>query len=149
MVSAYKNRLIGISHTTKISNWRFLKNGWTSLKLVTRLRRVSSNDALIADNATIKKKIPRIHRIMMTFRVDDASNVENFGLCYRQPQSWTFQEKSCAGYTLDKSRITFLAACNSSSTEKLPIMIEKRAWKPQQFKTKTGQELGFDYYGNI
>lgn len=57
-------------------------------------------------------------------------------------------EKPRVGYKLEKFKTTFLAACNSRSTEKLLLMVEGRTWKSRPLNGRTRQELGFDYGAN-
>lgn len=43
-------------------------------------------------------------------------------------------------------RITFLAACNSNDTERMPLMIVGKAARPRPFERSSGADLGFDYH---
>lgn len=112
-----------------------------------RFRRVHG-EALSADNDAVSHQMPRIERIVMTFANKDVWNADEFGLYYRQPSGWTLCKRAVSGHKKEKSRLTFLACCNSDGSEKMPLMIIGHAERPRPFGRKYGRDLGFDYHFN-
>lgn len=112
-----------------------------------RFRRVHGEEMSADDNA-IRREMPRLLRIVSTYPHADIWNADEFGLFYRQPPSWTLSTKPVSGFKKEKARISFLACCNYTGTEQMPLMIIGNSKKPHAFKGKTGQELGFDYHFN-
>lgn len=64
---------------------------------------------------------------------------------FHQSLELTLSPKGSASsiYRKDKTRITFIAACNSSGTEKIPLMVVGKAARPRSFSSMSGAELGF------
>lgn len=56
--------------------------------------------------------------------------------------------RQMSGKKSDKFRITLGLACNADGSEKLPPIYIGKSAKPQCFKGKTPQQLGFDYHNN-
>lgn len=107
-------------------------------------------EALSADDDAIAALLPGLRVIIMSYDPKDVWNADEFGLFFRQALGWTLSKKGRApsGYKKDKTRITFLAACNATGTEKMPLMIIGNSCRPRPFGRKSGAELGFDYHYN-
>lgn len=97
-----------------------------------------------ADHDAIAREMPRINLIIATYAKRDVWNADEFGLFYRQPPTWTPSQGPVSGFKKEKTRITLLAFCNNERSERMPLMVIDRAWRPRPFKGKTGAELRFD-----
>lgn len=112
-----------------------------------RFRQVHG-EAMSADVEAIAKQISRIRVVMAPSASRDTWNSDEFDLLYCQPPGWTLLQGRVQSHKKDKTRLTFLACCNSKGIEKLPLMIFNSAANPGAFKKKSGCKLGFDYYAN-
>lgn len=112
-----------------------------------KFRRVHG-EALSADRDGICAAMPVIRDKLLRFKPSDIWNADEFGLFYRQPPGWSLSAKAAPGFKKDKTRMSFLACCNSDGSEKFPLMIIGNALRPRPFHGKYGHDLGFDYYAN-
>ena len=112
-----------------------------------KFRRIHG-EAMSANSDALREAMPDIINKVKAYAPQDVWNADEFGLCYRQPPGWTFSAASVRGFKKDKSRLTFLACCNSTGSERFPLMVIGRAQRPRAFKGKYGAELGIDYHFN-
>lgn len=85
---------------------------------------------------------------MASFAMQEVWNANEFGLLFRQPPGWSLSATSVQSTKKEKTRVTFLACCNTDGTEKYPLMVIGRARCPPPFIKKSGKELGFNYHAN-
>lgn len=125
-------------------------NGWIGrfqARHGLRYRRTHGESAG-ANMAAIAEQLPAIREKIGKFQECDVFNADEFGLFFRQPPGWSLSATQVNGLKKDKSRITCLACCNFSGTEKYPLMIIGHARRPRPFGKQSGKALGFDYYFN-
>lgn len=101
-----------------------------------------------ADMTAIERELPRIRQTVKLYNPNDVFNADEFGHFYRLAPDRTIAVERLPGRKKDKVRLTYLACCNATGTEKLPLMCIGKALRPRCFKKKRGQELGFDYHAN-
>lgn len=94
------------------------------------------------------EQLPGISATIKSIHPNVVWNADEFGLFFRQVLGWTSSRNGRApsGHKEDKTHITFLAACSSSLTEKMPFMIIGKSCRPHSFGRISGTELGFDYH---
>lgn len=101
-----------------------------------------------ADDGAIKEALPEIRRFLQIYNADDIFNADEFGHFYCMAPDRTIAMERLPGLKKEKVRLTYLACCNATGSEKIPLMCIGKANKPRCFKKKSGAELGFDYYSN-
>lgn len=90
----------------------------------------------------------KIKETLEQYAPQDRWNAHEFGLYFSKQPVLSDSGQTANVPTIDKSRITFLACCNSDGSEKLPLMSIGSKKAPQSFQAKTALELGLDYHHN-
>lgn len=101
-----------------------------------------------ADNSAFDKALPFLTRTIKGFDSNDVFNADEFGHYYAMAPDRTISSERLPGRKKAKVRLSYLACCNASGTERLPLMCIGSAMKPRCFNKKSGGELGFDYHAN-
>lgn len=100
-------------------------------------------ESLSADQAVIADHWDRLCRQILTYWKEEIWNADEFGLFYRQLPGWTLPQKNQpSGFKKGKTRLSFLAFCNYSGSDKLLLLIIDGYKKPQAFGKRTGKSMG-------
>ena len=101
-----------------------------------------------ADFDAVRERLPTIRRSLQMYKQEDIFNADEFGHFYALAPEKTIARERLPGRKKEKARLTYLACCNATGTEKLPLMCIGKAARPRCFEKRSGLELGFDYHHN-
>lgn len=83
--------------------------------------------------------VPAIIRQLQGYEKHCTYKADEFGLQYRLSPNSTIASQQSRGIKNDNIRITFLACCNASGTDSLPLNIIASARCPRAFSRKSGK----------
>ena len=87
-------------------------------------------------------------RIKAQYSDADSYNGDESGFIPSVPPDATLCSEQMSGKKKSKKQITAYFICNASGTDKCELVFIGKAKKPQYFKKKTLQSLGFYYRNN-
>lgn len=108
----------------------------------------SHGEAEDADERAAEASLPRLQHLAARFDPEDVFNADEFGLFYAMAPERTIARAPLPGRKKQMVRLSYLACCNATGTERYPLMIIGNSARPPCFKRKSGADLGFDYHSN-
>lgn len=112
----------------------------------------SSDSTTTADengnSITTADELKALQRIVGQYELADVWNADETGLQYSMAPDRSMSEHLIHGRRGKQPLLTLLMSGNADGSEKLPLMFIGVAKKPRAFGSKSGQDLGFDYWHN-
>ncbi|CAK5275207.1 unnamed protein product [Mycena citricolor] len=117
---------------------RLTGTGWLeSFKAANNLQeRKRHGEAGSVDLEAVEKERKRMRRIMAKYKPEDRWNTDETSFFPSAPPDRTLCAAPVAGQKQDKFRITAVVTCNSTGTEKEPLMFIGKSAKPRAFNRK-------------
>lgn len=92
--------------------------------------------------------LQRLKQVLISYAPKDIFNAKECGLFYSFAPDKTINPNRASNRDKVKDKVTFLPCCNADGSEKLELMVIGKRRNPRAFSSKTGAELGFDYYAH-
>lgn len=96
----------------------------------------------------MQRSMPGLANITNLYRHDYIFNIDEFGHVYFMIPDRTIDQMAMPRIKSQIVRLTYLACCNATGMERMPLMMIGRARRPILFMKESGSDRGFDYYNN-
>jgi len=101
-----------------------------------------------ANTKIIEESLPRIRTILDQYALADIYNMDEIGLFYRMQADNSLATKQHKGRKQNKERITITVCCNADGSDKLPLWIIGKSFRPCCFKNINIDNLDCKYHAN-
>jgi hypothetical protein len=100
------------------------------------------------DTEIIEESLPRIRTILDQYALADIYNMDETGLFYHMQADNSLATKQLEGRKQNKERITITVCCNADGSDKLPLWIIGKSFRPRCFKNINIDNLDYKYHAN-
>ena len=127
-------------------NMKF-SNGWLyRFKKRNDFRRyISHGESAGVNEQLIQSQLPIIQAQLSLYETTDIFNADELGLFYNLPPKSIVGPGRLAGLKKVKHRVTYLACCNATGTERLPFLVIGSAKKQRCFQNRNVADDGLMY----
>jgi len=101
-----------------------------------------------ADTEIIEESLPRICTILDQYALANIYNMDETRLFYRMQADNSLATRQLEGYKQNKERITITVCCNADESDKLPLWIIDKSFRPRCFKNINIDNLDYKYHAN-
>lgn len=110
---------------------------------------VSHGKSGYADAEAMDAHFPAIKSNLSHYRPEDIFNDDEYGHFFQIAPTRIISTVPFPERKKQKSLLTYLACCNAEGSEEFPLITIGKARNPREFRGKTRNELGFEYYSKV
>ncbi|KAH9167321.1 hypothetical protein AeNC1_018172 [Aphanomyces euteiches] len=107
--------------------------------------RHTRGEAASVDKSTVKAGRLALLEVTAAYEPCNIYNMDENAFFFRKPPTRSITRNTMSGFKMSKKRMTFALACNSTGTDKIPLLFIGNAQNPRAFKRLTPDQLGIDY----